>query len=53
MGLSGTPAQLINDPRVRETYLGNTFRGDEFGAQTQPASAPRPAAEPVAGKRGR
>lgn len=28
---SGTPAQLINDPRVRETYLGNTFRGDEFG----------------------
>jgi lipopolysaccharide export system ATP-binding protein len=27
----GTPHQLINDPRVRETYLGNTFRGDEFG----------------------
>jgi hypothetical protein len=22
---------LINDPRVRATYLGNTFRGDEFG----------------------
>lgn len=29
---SGAPAQLINDPRVRETYLGNTFRGDEFGS---------------------
>ncbi len=27
---SGRPADLINDPRVRETYLGNTFRGDEF-----------------------
>ncbi len=26
----GTPHQLINDPRVRETYLGETFRGDEF-----------------------
>jgi lipopolysaccharide export system ATP-binding protein len=28
---SGEPRDLINDPRVRETYLGNTFRGDEFG----------------------
>ncbi|MGE0479824.1 MAG: LPS export ABC transporter ATP-binding protein [Phycisphaerae bacterium] len=27
----GAPAQLINDSRVREAYLGNTFRGDEFG----------------------
>lgn len=27
---TGTPHALINDPRVRETYLGNTFRGDEF-----------------------
>jgi lipopolysaccharide export system ATP-binding protein len=27
---AGTPHQLVNDPRVRETYLGNTFRGDEF-----------------------
>jgi lipopolysaccharide export system ATP-binding protein len=26
----GTPHQLINDPRVRETYLGETFKGDEF-----------------------
>ena len=29
---SGTSRELINDPRVREAYLGNTFRGDEFGA---------------------
>lgn len=28
---AGTPRELIRDPRVRETYLGNTFRGDEFG----------------------
>jgi lipopolysaccharide export system ATP-binding protein len=27
---SGTPYELINDERVRATYLGNTFRGDEF-----------------------
>lgn len=31
---SGAPRDLINDPRVRETYLGNTFRGDEFGPQS-------------------
>lgn len=33
----GPPRQLINDPLVRETYLGNTFRGDEFD---QHAAAP-------------
>ncbi|MGD0390076.1 MAG: LPS export ABC transporter ATP-binding protein [Tepidisphaeraceae bacterium] len=27
----GTPRQIINDPAVRSVYLGNTFRGDEFG----------------------
>ena len=26
----GTPRQLINDDLVRRTYLGHTFRGDEF-----------------------
>ena len=26
----GTPRELINDPRVRQNYLGSTFRGDEF-----------------------
>jgi lipopolysaccharide export system ATP-binding protein len=26
----GPPKQIINDPGVRDTYLGNTFRGDEF-----------------------
>lgn len=35
---SGTSAELINDPRVRETYLGDTFRGDEFGPQAVAAA---------------
>ena len=26
----GTPKELINDEVVRRTYLGDTFRGDEF-----------------------
>jgi len=26
----GAPRVLINDPKVRATYLGSTFRGDEF-----------------------
>jgi len=26
----GSPRQIIRDPQVRKTYLGNTFRGDEF-----------------------
>ncbi|RMF74356.1 MAG: LPS export ABC transporter ATP-binding protein, partial [Planctomycetota bacterium] len=30
---SGAPRDLIKDQRVRETYLGNTFRGDEFDPQ--------------------
>jgi lipopolysaccharide export system ATP-binding protein len=28
----GPPKDLINDELVRRTYLGHTFRGDEFGA---------------------
>ena len=31
----GSPRELINDPLVRETYLGTTFKGDEFD-ETQP-----------------
>ena len=27
---SGTPKELVRDELVRRTYLGNTFRGDEF-----------------------
>jgi lipopolysaccharide export system ATP-binding protein len=27
---NGTPQELINNPLVRETYLGTTFEGDEF-----------------------
>lgn len=26
----GTPKELINNPLVRQNYLGHTFRGDEF-----------------------
>lgn len=26
----GTPRQIINDPGVRQAYLGSMFRGDEF-----------------------
>jgi lipopolysaccharide export system ATP-binding protein len=26
----GSPRELINNPLVRQTYLGHTFRGDEF-----------------------
>ncbi len=36
---SGTPVDLINDPRVREVYLGNTFRGDEFGPRDAAAAS--------------
>ncbi|MFG0329207.1 MAG: LPS export ABC transporter ATP-binding protein [Phycisphaerales bacterium] len=32
----GTPGELIRDPKVRESYLGSMFRGDEFD---EPAGA--------------
>lgn len=32
----GPPRELINDPLVRETYLGSTFRGDEFDHRAAP-----------------
>jgi lipopolysaccharide export system ATP-binding protein len=28
---AGTPRELINNPMVRQAYLGHTFKGDEFG----------------------
>jgi lipopolysaccharide export system ATP-binding protein len=32
---TGTPHELINNPIVREAYLGNTFRGDEFSPESE------------------
>jgi ABC-type lipopolysaccharide export system ATPase subunit len=29
--MEGAPREIINDPGVRSAYLGNTFKGDEFG----------------------
>ncbi len=34
----GRPRDLINDPLVRRTYLGSTFRGDEFDSTEALAS---------------
>jgi len=31
----GAPRDLVNDSLVRSTYLGHTFRGDEFDTQPQ------------------
>lgn len=36
----GTPRELINDPLVRRTYLGDTFRGDEFDEVRKRGSSP-------------
>lgn len=41
---AGTPHELVNDPRVRETYLGNTFKGDEF-RPVEATSTPAPPSE--------
>ncbi len=37
----GTPRDLINDPKVREIYLGSTFRGDEFDQPRHKAETTR------------
>lgn len=47
---SGEPAQLINDPKVRQTYLGSTFRGDEFSPRPEPTRR-EPESESVAHER--
>lgn len=47
---SGTPADLINDARVRQFYLGNTFRGDEFGPHEAAAARPLETAAPRDGR---
>jgi len=36
----GAPRELIKDPLVRRTYLGSTFRGDEFDDR-EPGAAPK------------
>jgi lipopolysaccharide export system ATP-binding protein len=38
----GPPRDLINDPKIRRIYLGNTFRGDEFD---EPVAVPGEEAE--------
>ncbi len=35
----GSPRDLINDPRVRRSYLGSTFRGDEFDEPAEKVNA--------------
>ena len=37
----GTPRELINDALVRRTYLGRTFRGDEFDHAAGRPARPR------------
>jgi lipopolysaccharide export system ATP-binding protein len=36
----GPPRDLINDPLVRRTYLGHTFRGDEFDEAAPRTASP-------------
>jgi lipopolysaccharide export system ATP-binding protein len=36
----GAPRELINDDLVRRTYLGSTFRGDEFDEKPAPQPSP-------------
>ena len=39
---AGAPKELIQDQRVRDEYLGTTFRGDEFDVQQAAGPATRP-----------
>jgi lipopolysaccharide export system ATP-binding protein len=38
----GTPKHIINDQAVREAYIGNLFRGDEFDDFEDSHTMPRP-----------
>ena len=44
----GTPRDLINDDLVKKTYLGRTFRGDEFDESTATPSRRRRRKKPSA-----
>ncbi len=44
---AGTPHEIVNDAKARESYLGNTFRGDEFGAAAGATRAREPHSEPL------
>jgi lipopolysaccharide export system ATP-binding protein len=46
----GTPRQLINDPLVRRTYLGDTFKGSEFDELRGKADATPASGASVAAK---
>ncbi|MCG8407033.1 MAG: LPS export ABC transporter ATP-binding protein [Phycisphaerales bacterium] len=36
----GPPRELINDPTVRDAYLGTTFKGDEFDHKSEATTTP-------------
>lgn len=51
--MEGTPREVITSDRVKQAYLGNMFRGDEFDESSSGVTTARPdaAAEPRAARR--